>query len=131
MRRSFTYCLMDPGYRLKYLIGVAAAVAYTVAIALVLALGYSAPSKAADPYEKFDRAIASWNKACQHQVWPYLDSQCSRGADVGTVRVIGGPRIPSEFYRDAEGLEPSNAEKSCVTAGRSCVTSNRGRANEA
>jgi hypothetical protein len=112
--------------------GVFAVAACTLAAAAIIALVYSAPSRAADPYDKFDSAIASWNKTCQHQVWPNLDSQCRRGAEVGTVRIIGGPQIPSEFYRDAEGLDPSNGATSCAAAGHSCLTATPAtRANKA
>jgi hypothetical protein len=123
MRRSFTYCMLDPDYRAKYKIGMFAAMAYTLAVAAIIAVCSSAPSKAADPYEKFDLAIASWNKACQHQVWPYLDSQCAKGADVsGIVRIIGGPQVPPEFYREVEGLVPSDSAKPCVKAGKACLS---------
>lgn len=123
MRRAFSYCMLDPDYRSKYFIGMGAAVAYTAAAAVIIVMGYSGPSKAAGPEQAFDQAIMSWNRACQDQVWPYLDDKCMKGAKVGTVRVIGGPRLPSEFYRDAEGLEPSKAGKPCAHAGKSCVTS--------
>ena len=124
MRRSFAYCTLDPHYRAKYFIGVFAAVAYTIAAALVIALVSSAPSKAADPYDQFDAAIASWNKACHHQVWPDLDSQCMKGADVGAVRVIGGPQIPFEVYRDAERLLDPPTSAACWMARKSCVSAN-------
>jgi hypothetical protein len=123
MRRSFTYCMLDPDYRAKYTIGMLAAIAYTLGVAAIIVIGSSAPSKAGDRYEKFDLAIASWNKACRDQVWPDLDSRCIKGADVsGSIRVIGGPQIPQEFYREVEGLDPSDSAKPCMRAGKSCVT---------